>query len=189
MLEPGITSAELTALGLTNADWWSSFEMEKHASLQRGPFRKTVDLSNNNWTYRDSFAWISDGLSNQIFIGEKFININRVGKCNNDINAERYDCSYLCIGDERFASPARCGTQWDNGLITNGPNSELYLRRPDEDPTSDYLYRVGFGSFHPGISQFLIGDGSVSAVKITTPLIDVLLPYYNVNDGQQANFP
>jgi prepilin-type N-terminal cleavage/methylation domain-containing protein len=189
MLEPGITSAELTALGLTTTNWYSSTDMEKHATLQRGPFRKTTELSGNNWAYRDNFSWISDGLSNQIFIGEKFININRVGKCNNDVLAERNDCSYLCIGDERWTSAARGGTQWDNGLITNGPNAEFYLRRPEEDPTSSYLYRVGFGSFHPGISQFLLGDGSVVAVKITTPLVDVLLPYYHVNDGEQANFP
>jgi len=99
------------------------------------------------------------------------------------------DCTYLSSGDERYASAARpaCHRNTTSGALTN--TAAYLLRNSDRLPVGEPLGNQGFGSSHPGISQFLLGDGAVVSVKITTPMEQVLLPYCMVDDGVIAAFP
>jgi prepilin-type N-terminal cleavage/methylation domain-containing protein len=105
---------------------------------------------------RVTFASITDGLSNTLFIGEKHVQINNFGR-------GLLDCS-LYNGDY-----PTCSTR------SAGPN--YLLARSPQDST------LGFGSYHPGLCQFVFGDGSVRALSnATDPGVLALLA--NIADGQ-----
>jgi hypothetical protein len=146
-------------------------------------------------------SWWSDGTSNQIIFGEKHLHFDHVGKCfidnsvvepgasaDNTKGIYCGDCSIIqangsYIGGAYLRPIAyrynTDGTPWKNG--------QLILPRPDEMRSNNALVR-GFGSFHPGIAQFLIGDGSVRAFSITVPLT-IMAPLADVNDGKVVQMP
>ena len=87
------------------------------------------------------FKDIRDGLSKTFFIGEKHVLIDFLGA------PESHDCS-IYNGDE---------PSW-YGRLAN-PNSPLAASPADP-------YRDNFGSWHPGICQFVFGDGRVAALEV-----------------------
>jgi len=101
---------------------------------------------------------ITDGLSNTFFVGEKHVHEDHFGE-------GVLDCS-LYNGDYYV-----CSTR------SAGPNYMLAQTTRDET--------IGFGSYHPGICQFLFGDGSVRSLAIdTSPNTLALLA--NIADGQDV---
>jgi len=111
-----------------------------------------------NCTYRVTFKMITDGLSKTLLIGEKHVPEGWLG-------AQRVrDCSAYnpdqleVIG--RFAGP-------------NHP-----LARPGD--YEGYSYNLSFGSWHPGVCQFALVDGSVAAISVT--IDPVLLGYLSDRD-------
>ena len=96
-----------------------------------------------SWSSRTSFASVTDGLSNTIFVGEKHVRLGGFGR------GEEGDGS-VYNGDPTNANAARVA----------GPNN-LLARSPTEP------YRTNFGSYHPGVCQFALGDGSVRAVAVS----------------------
>lgn len=100
------------------------------------------DCANGAFWYHGmplTFADIKDGLSNTIFIGEKHIKDNLFGESPDD----------------------RSIYNGDHG----GGNRIAGTRRPLARSLSDATWR--FGSMHPGMCQFVFGDGSVRAVPVT----------------------
>jgi prepilin-type N-terminal cleavage/methylation domain-containing protein len=99
---------------------------------------------------------ITDGLSNTFFVGEKHVHEDHIGEGVLDCsiyNGDYYTCS------TRSAGPF------------------YMLAQTTRDET------IGFGSYHPGICQFLFGDGSVRSVaNDTNPKTLALLA--NIADGQ-----
>ncbi len=143
----------------------------------------------NAWKPRDTFAWLSDGTSNQFMIGEKHIPTNRMGLCDGSapgatIPAEVFsgDCSYLSPGVWGINSMGRAFRTWGGELtLAKGPSAfseDTYV------PTHHY----NFGSAHTGVCNFVIGDGSVQAVSVTTPH-SVLASFAQVNDGKAVSLP
>ncbi|MDR1959109.1 MAG: DUF1559 domain-containing protein [Planctomycetaceae bacterium] len=117
------------------------------------PFRR-ASITNNNantWESKDSFSRWVRGTTNQLIFGEKHIPLGILG---DEPVAWRHDQSFLASTD----SGAR---DWAIGrtVCENRP-----LARPSDysDP-QNY-----FGSWHTGIVPFLLGDGSVQAVSVTT---------------------
>jgi type II secretory pathway pseudopilin PulG len=101
-------------------------------------------------------AEISDGLSNTFFVGEKHVNQNAFGYA-------PLDCS-LYNGD-----------YWVCSTRSAGPSFPLAQTRMDTNPL--------FGSYHPGLCHFLMGDGGVRPLANTiSPQILALLA--NIADGQ-----
>jgi hypothetical protein len=174
------------------------------ANFPNGPFRTCLLSAAGDyktWQPRDNMSWWSDGTSNQIIFGEKHLHFDHVGKCFIDNSVvepatDAYgtqviycgDCSIIqangtCVGGAYLRSVAyryeANGDPWRN--------SQLILPRPDEMRGNNALVR-GFGSFHPGITQFLIGDGSVRAFSITVPLT-IIAPLADVNDGKVVQLP
>jgi hypothetical protein len=156
---------------------------------QFGPFRVAVNNHNatdvnaqKSWEVRDTMAWLADGTSNQFLVGEKYLHPNRLGLCSNVdstiVNAG--DCTYLSIGEHR--------TGGVRVLVTRTTNLPLAL--PNEYPDENTFNGLAqFGSWHPGVCQFLLGDGSVRSVSVTASPGNVLRPYALVNDGIPVQLP
>ena len=91
-----------------------------------------------SWTSRTSFSSVYDGLSTTFLVGEK---------------------SYCMRERISIWNGDHCG----NSL---GPVRPIERVRPAS--CDIYGQPWGFGSAHPGICQFLMGDGSVQAISVST---------------------
>jgi hypothetical protein len=153
------------------------------------------------WQSRDEMSWWLDGTSNQLIFGEKHLHFDHVGKCfvdgsivepgTNADNTMGYycgDCSIISSGGS-YAGGSFFRTSMYRYEADGSPwrAGQLILQRPDEARNMNSLQR-GFGSFHPGITQFLIGDGSVRPLGIVVPL-SILAPLADVNDGKVVQMP
>src|SRR5262245_17264325 len=93
------------------------------------------------WDSRTNFAAVIDGLSNTVFIGEKHIQRGKIGQVKGDRTIWNGDSIDVFA---RIAGPGK-------GLVGN----------------LDTATNQRFGSYHPGICQFVFGDGSVRGLKVT----------------------
>ena len=144
-----------------------------------------------------TFGSISDGLSNQIFIGEKHIPLGRVGVCNglevgpalNQPNSG--DCSYLMTGVWKSPSSGRNISSYDdhNGSPAYTPLQHPIARAGDfKEDEFNPIRSYGFGSYHSGVCPFLLGDGSVHTFSVTTAF-SILEAYSIMNDGKAVSLP
>ena len=103
-----------------------------------------------SWQSQTTFRSITDGLSNTFFIGEKHARLGHWGENTpNNINATDGDSS-VYNGDHPWVASRAAGP------------SNLLARSPDE------AFHSQFGSYHPGVCQFVFGDGSVRALGVGT---------------------
>jgi hypothetical protein len=136
----------------------------------------TYSYKYKNYKIRDDFAWWADGTTNQIIMGEKHIPIQYLNQCS--VGGQTWDCSWLWINDSSKWSISRSS-------VTDYPS---IARHPRAEVTPDNVYDIAFGSYHAGITNFLIGDGSVRSV--TVMLLNDLFHYLCVvNDGNSATLP
>jgi prepilin-type N-terminal cleavage/methylation domain-containing protein len=162
---------------------------------QVGPFRAvnigggtSTDEVLNAWSPRDTFSRLADGASNQFFFGEKHIPLGRLGLCthifeeNFNCNTLSSDCSIFSNGNWSSAGFARSFDGWSNHKQTIS-NPKDYRTGP-EGPIHDY----SFGSYHPSVCVFVLGDGSVRPVSTTAPH-EILRAYSHVNDGTAVTLP
>jgi len=179
-------------------DHWGS------AATQDGPFRtgsvSGYQSGHNAWTEngrfttwqsRDDMAWWQDGTTNQIIIGEKHIPQSMFGNCRIEPNfldrKSLVDCTYLYMhGHERgiftmAATPDRNAAVTGALPIARGPSHY-------DGNTNEYTWQMGFGSWHPGVCQFLLGDGSIRAMPVTTDST-ILVRLACVNDGNSVTLP
>jgi prepilin-type N-terminal cleavage/methylation domain-containing protein len=91
-----------------------------------------------------TFQNVSDGLSNTLFVGEKHIPKHNFG---NPPDSSIYN------GDNGAAHKQAGGGE----PLAKGPN----------DPQGE------FGSYHPGICQFVLGDGSVRALAVSIDAVNL----------------
>lgn len=107
--------------------------------------------SANGWAPRDTFAFMTDGTSNTIIVGEKHITAKEIGKC--------------CIGgDYQDGNIYWQVGSW--GEYTVGRQVRVVTPLvPNKSFTSNSDSQTAFGSWHDGMAQFLMGDGSVRAIS------------------------
>jgi prepilin-type N-terminal cleavage/methylation domain-containing protein/prepilin-type processing-associated H-X9-DG protein len=113
------------------------------------------------------FAAITDGLSNTFLAGEKHVPAGMFGR--------------LKVGDGSIY----------NGIWTTysgrvaGPDDPLAKGPKDVTPSTraDAFYARRFGSYHPGVCQFVFCDGSVKPIKVTIDPIN-LRRYAVRSDGE-----
>jgi hypothetical protein len=169
-------------------DWAQFADNDDTVSVnpQRGPFRKSLNnfVSDPNlityWNPRDNLAWLQDGTSNQLMIGEKHFNFS-------DRDAA-WMGSYGFVGDDcTYLTAAPSGIGVTSISRTFDPNIAIARINEPAIYGSGYLGRH-FGSGHPGICNFLIGDGSVRGLSVTTPH-RVLWALGCVNDGESVSLP
>jgi len=101
---------------------------------------------------------VTDGLSNTLFLGEKHVSVQ-------ELNGE--------------------------GSTYNGDNGAPFKKAGVGAPLINIATKTGnlsrFGSWHPGAVQFVLGDGSVRAIRATIDLT-TLDNLANKHDGQPVNF-
>ncbi|MDR1925309.1 MAG: DUF1559 domain-containing protein, partial [Planctomycetaceae bacterium] len=123
------------------------------------------------------FDSISDGLSNQLLYGEKHIPISKINFCQMSgsgmlANNYHFDCTYL--GATTEGAGCSFGRDLYSSIYKN-----YFAKQPDEGSggkTAAYAptgapfgpTHPQFGSLHSGIINFLVGDGSVHGLSIST---------------------
>jgi hypothetical protein len=132
----------------------------------------------------------TDGTSNQLVVGEKYIHSNYLGKCAQDAvasglstegKAARADCSGFYLCGDNFA-----GMAW---LMHNYPAPVgILVKRAEDVVNLEPVHSYGFGSHHPGICNFLKGDGSIIPVQNNTADI-MLLMLADTGDGGMPELP
>jgi prepilin-type processing-associated H-X9-DG protein len=134
------------------------------------------------WSPRDTLSRLQDGTSNQLIIGEKHLRISDLNKCEVMVAGVAYnnDCAYWTAynAGERgsFTSGARSAA--------NNLGESLLIQAPTATSFDDQA----FGSWHSGVCNFLLGDGSVRAIAVTTPGT-ILEALSDVSDGVPVTLP
>ena len=164
---------------------WSGMNDDGKAGQHRGPFRPAgfsaaFPGGDRNWLEeiaswkgRDSMSWMRDGTSNQLLIGEKYY-------APDEQYTHFHDSTWFGIGwrTHNGASRGFHGSWWP--LARSGVKENLQ---------NCWEARNRFGSWHPGICQFLIGDGSVQSFSHTTPTNEIMFRLGHVSDGVAVSIP
>ncbi len=174
-----------------------SHQVDAKQRFQNGFFRgaklQNENSEGNKYSNpRDTMSRVTDGLSNQIIIGEKHIPIDGLNVCNTtapDTNnwSQCHDCSYLCGAESTGCGYIlRCVTNyWDANKKTpyvkwissgiSGPYDDLAANNAPS-------INCGLGSWHASGCNVLKADGSVTFLSSTTP--QRILGYLaSVDDG------
>ncbi|GHT38205.1 hypothetical protein FACS189427_12150 [Planctomycetales bacterium] len=139
----------------------------------------------NGWEPRDTMAYWQDGSSNQLVVGEKFIPASMVDLEAPTASEIHWDSSFLTArgygcegGVGRYVMP---GVQ----CIKRSPYDypESYDPSTGENSGPDHFV---FGGIHPGVCNFLIGDGSVRGVSATINW-EMLYWLSRVEDGNSVS--
>jgi prepilin-type N-terminal cleavage/methylation domain-containing protein len=115
-----------------------------------------------SWRSRTTFASIVDGTSNTFFVGEKHVQPTKFYQGPED--------SSVFNGDNTYPF-SRIAGQHDASVLPLASS-----------PTDNTLPSFKFGSYHPGVCQFVLGDGSVRAIP-TSIDIETLTRLAVRNDG------
>jgi prepilin-type N-terminal cleavage/methylation domain-containing protein/prepilin-type processing-associated H-X9-DG protein len=165
-----------TAAGGTGLQWQESFggayattsTYLQSVEEMRGAMRPAMNTSGSmaNWSPRDAFSRFIDGTSNTIIFGEKHIAQDNFQACTHILtpaDAGYYqDCAYS------HHSGGSWGDAWVGRSFSQGNTTYGISRGPnDPDRKTTVPGSAGFGSWHPGVCQFLFADGSVSALRTT----------------------
>jgi len=136
---------------------------------------------------RDNIGYWADGTSNQIVFGEKHIPAGMMNICR--IRWwQQGECSALAINSRAVAGASRRVHQLHR--LATGPND--FVPDPSIDTNQDGLEPYtgyGFGSYHPGICHFLIGDGAVKSFSNSTSMPNVLIHLADVASGVSVSMP
>jgi prepilin-type N-terminal cleavage/methylation domain-containing protein len=115
----------------------------------------TLQTIVESWKVRIRLADILDGTSNTIEFGEKHIRLTSLSGKSEDRS--------VFNGDQEIGPISReAGLSWDaSGKLIPGTERPLAKR-----PQDAFLPSNVFGSYHPGVCQFAVVDGSVRPVAI-----------------------
>lgn len=175
--------------------WWDCHHTQSEISDKQqwflGPIRACVTKRTAEpeaWECRDTMAWWADGTSNQFIVGEK--HIPEGGLARGTDSPTRYgDFPYHGTGNHRSVGPGRA----------------MVFRYVDPDnhdtiPLAKERIKIGtgeiifeevngqFGSWHPGVCNFVLGDGAVRSVSVACAK-QPLMSYAVVNDGTNETLP
>ena len=167
------------------------FRVASHGSPPIGGLAVDPDVGQKvaTWKPRDSLSYWADGTSNQIIIGEKHVPPKFLGYCGGYGQNCTADCSLFVVGNwSTMGSGRKFRGQW--GAMPISPVTQCDNYMPFGTATGDCgTMQYGFGSWHPGICQFLFGDGSVRPLAITTHPENVLYRLADVRDGLPVALP
>jgi prepilin-type N-terminal cleavage/methylation domain-containing protein len=160
---PGALSDYAASIGTTGRDYWWDGEGKSGGDNSAFKCRGAFQMM-NDWRIGapgtatapgKRLAQFTDGTSNSFFIGEKHVQVGKFGMVGSD--GSTYN------GDKGYAYRAA------------GPSYPL-VRIPTQTETNR------FGSFHPGVCQFVMADGSIRAVRVA--ISSTVLGYLaDVDDG------
>ncbi|TWU27883.1 DUF1559 family PulG-like putative transporter [Bythopirellula polymerisocia] len=130
-----------------------------------------VDLSKISLEYKVTFAQITDGLSNTVFVGEKHVPTDGP-------NGSWF--GHIAAKDNSIYNPdfwSSIGRKGGHLAPIASPNDG------SEGGQAMSEWNKNFGSWHPGICQFVFGDGSVRSVNVDIDLY-MLGQICNKSDGK-----
>jgi len=107
---------------------------------------------NKRWKGRLTFASITDGLSNTTLMGEKHVvakDLNKGGNQGGSADGNIY------ISDQ---------TAWYECHTVRNNDHPFILGKGPQDTVPTERYKM-FGSWHPAVCQFLMGDGAVRVIQ------------------------
>jgi prepilin-type N-terminal cleavage/methylation domain-containing protein len=139
---------------------------------ERGPLRAAILLNYvaKDYQFRDTMAWWADGTSNQFILSEKYIP-------DGQLYETMFDSTWL------YTEGTACTGAYRH--FYNGVQRKEYFA--GKSPTSTDNVR-DFGSWHSGICNVLVGDGTVRSLPLTAnPLVLVQLSH--VSDGTTVTLP
>ena len=153
------------------------------AGRQVGPFRSATHSQRatgseplyqpsmvSTWRPRDTFSYWRDGTSNQLVVGEKYMVAD-------DVNSNVFDSTWLWVH----------GDTW-NGTVRQFHPTMPLGRGNVREMASCHQTARRFGSSHPGVANFALGDGAVRGISTSTPLT-ILIPFAHVRDGNAVSLP
>jgi len=199
------------ASGSTDQQWWHRMATDDARIQQNiGSFRAAIAQRSgtniNSWTPRDSLAFWADGTSNQIVVSEQHIPQAHLGLCevhnsSGITRTQQWDCSYLSVRPEnvsggsgayewRFWSIARPPC---DRIDTNGTPQGVYpiaISANAYETEGNNSWSISqYGSYHSGVFNVLLGDGSVRAVTNAVHPTNIIVRGVWVNDGVTFEFP
>jgi prepilin-type N-terminal cleavage/methylation domain-containing protein len=145
---PGALADYAASVGSTGRDYWWDGQGTSGGDNTLLKCRGAFQMA-NNWMVSAPGAgpvpgkrWsqFTDGTSNSFLIGEKHVQVGKFGKVGSDGSTYNGDKGYAYRGA--------------------GPSFPL-ARTPSQ------ALNANFGSYHPGVCQFVMGDGSIKAVRIS----------------------
>jgi prepilin-type N-terminal cleavage/methylation domain-containing protein len=118
-------------------------------------------FNSNGWSAAHDrklrFKDVTDGLSNTIFVGEKHVRLGHFGQ--------------------------GAGSGGDGSVYNGERGSGMRAGHIGLALSPTVSNDLGFGSYHPGVCQFVFGDGSVHVLSNTLPLTTLKL-LVNIHDGE-----
>jgi hypothetical protein len=148
----------------------------------------------DGWSPRDQLTYWSDGISNQLLVGEKFIPAPYVDLKSGTVAERAWDSTiftgrpgnWIVAGMARFVHPSvPCIKRSPYDI----PSNEHYVTNATTGAVTGLPpNHVVFGGIHPGAALFLIGDGSVHAFPPFT-LPSILYALARVDDGKTTELP
>ena len=202
--------AHVWTAGTTNGQmWWKFFRSDVGTVPGANPSFNVGALcraegswtgTTYSWNLKADFARWADGTSNQLLCGEKHIPLGKLNVCDVQAGYENYrtgDCSYLTSSDgsNAFGVVRPMVVHDTNSVNAAASGAGVFgIWRPNDEfaTPKDMLYRqapaMSFGSYHPGVCQFLLGDGSVQNFSTTTSN-SILYCYSHISDGNAVSPP
>ncbi|HBT75501.1 MAG TPA: hypothetical protein DEB39_00935 [Planctomycetaceae bacterium] len=175
--------------------WRQRFRQPEDADYFVGPFRAgiipAIPDGMKNWEPRDTMAWWSDGTSNQIIFGEKHIPMGLLQTCANDWDADYTfaDCQYFSAdGTNEIHIGRVAATNLTFGMITRNPGVAAEPQSGQTVNRYNAESNFSFGSYHPGVSHFVLGDGAVRAFNVNMIQLAVCR-LCDVGDGVSVELP
>ena len=156
--------------------WYSGREPWMGGSLIPSIYQANVKVPRS----RVTIGGITDGMTYTALVGEKHLNPNRLGSVGYD---NPYNPGHISSGHGGGAKIASLG-------LAGSPTDAAYtvtLSEPNGNGVTDINY-FRFGSWHPGISQFVFGDARVVSVQNFTDRT-ALYSMSHRSDGQPYNLP
>jgi prepilin-type N-terminal cleavage/methylation domain-containing protein/prepilin-type processing-associated H-X9-DG protein len=137
------------------------------------------------WRSRTTFASISDGVSNTAILAEKHLARSEFKAC---CGATRSDAAGHNGTDgfphwNRDNGPGAYGSFWLSGSVESG-----IARGPEDGDGLNVNSSPALGSWHPGVCNFLLADGSVRAIPVSVNQT-MLSRLGNASDGQPLDLP
>ena len=144
-----------------------------------------------SWTPRDSFAWWSDGTSNQIVFAEK--HVPSWAMQDTSQAGSRWHGGYQNTesggGAYNTARPVSGNVA---NVVATSPKDRATAdpsRGPDSNVNNDPLEgQCALGSSHPGVFGVLLGDGSVRSFPVTVT-VSTLVSLARTQSGTSVTLP
>jgi len=160
--------------------WSSTYNFPKAGELAGPIISPAAAPVKGQVRSRKTLGTVTDGLTYTAFVGEKHITPERIG-------TRYYDYPPPGATHHDYRGNMRCLGGVVEGLAQNPQTPEMKMtsnQTSGPETVSGYY----FGSWHPGITQFVFGDTRVVAVKNHTDKT-TLVRMGATSDGQTYNLP